>query len=254
MPGDPVGQRDLGRSSRTRPPTQPPKTTRNPRGSPRSRRRARRRSGTTGPRAGPSGAATTTSAATPISISRISGLVVNDAATASPIAQSHQATGCRSRGSRRSWSRRGRPASAYDGDAADGGEEHRRSRPGATQAGQAVVGGVGRLGGGRGRAVDVGRRAGSPTTGSGGSCGRRAAGFADVLPVLGARLRRARRVRRVGWTGSAASVDAPCCSALGLSVGWLDPDALGCEVGLRGRLGRRLAGSGSAPLGCGRRS
>ncbi len=42
----------------------------------------------------------TTSAATPISISRISGLVVNDAATASPSAHSHQATGCRSRGSR----------------------------------------------------------------------------------------------------------------------------------------------------------
>ena len=77
-----------------------------------------RRAGTTAPTAGRSGAPARPRVATPISMSSINGLVVSDAATASPSAHTHQATGCRSRGS-------GRPLTvgvgqvaptAYDGD------------------------------------------------------------------------------------------------------------------------------------------
>ena len=79
--------------------------------------------------------------------------MVSDAAAASPSAQSHQATGCRSRGGGRS-RRRAPLAPAYDGDGAARAEEHDdhdRRRPSPA---------------GRRRPAPTGQRRRAPPTGS----------------------------------------------------------------------------------------
>ena len=164
--------------------------------------------------------------------------MVCDAAAASPSAQTHQATGCRSRGRR--WLISGAPT-AYDDDAGRAREQHQRSpRPG-THAGRPSSAARDRCRRGR-RGPSAARPWESATSAT------RAASASGSRPGSASSApRRGRRRRRwVSARVSSVGVGAGAASACGVGVGFTVDGLRGRRVHRggrlhRGRLGRRRA-------------